>query len=97
MNFKTLQGYVLVILAGIVLVAAGLLMILNGGIYDQFSVFGRQPGKVNVGLLMLLCALGGVVLLYCLRLLIVGMRAVRQGRERQQQRPATEHAESSET
>jgi uncharacterized membrane protein len=97
MNFKIVQGYVLAGLSALVLLAAVLLMILNGGVYGKFSLFGRQPVDVNVGLLLLFSAIGGIVLMYTVRLLIFGIRSLAMGRREQaaKQPPPSEQSDSS--
>lgn len=81
MNWNLLKGYFLVAVSGLVIFAAIVLMILNGGLdVPRWSLYGARSYPVNLGLLMAFCALGGVILYMCMRLMIHGMGSVRKGR-----------------
>lgn len=78
-----IRGYVYSIGAGLVLLAGLLLLVLQGGYYCDFTVFGRRPMQANVAVVMLFSALGGVAVLYVIRLLVHGVGMLRRARQRE--------------
>ena len=93
MNLRTLKGYFLVIASGLVLLAGGLLVVLQWGHVSAFSLYGypyeilvlegRIRGGVNTALLMVASAVGGVLVVLLVRMFISGMRSLRKGKRKQ--------------
>ncbi|HAU38006.1 MAG TPA: hypothetical protein DCX07_09865 [Phycisphaerales bacterium] len=91
MSFKTLFGYVLVVVCGLLILAAALLVVLQWQLRADFNLFGKplsirvvqESGKlvggVNTGLLMLLSAAGGIVMVWVVKLLVRGLKDIRKG------------------
>ena len=79
MNVKSFNGYVLIVLSLVVIVAGAVLIALQWGNTADVSWYG-QNRKVNTSLLMLCSLVGGVVLLWMFKLLFRGIRLVRQAR-----------------
>ena len=88
MNFRTFKAYVVVILSGLVILAAVLLIVLQWGNAAEFSAYGknididktegRTTGGVNTALLMLFSMIGGLLLFVLCRWFIGGLRNLRQ-------------------
>jgi len=89
-NIRTANGYVLTILSGFLLLAGSLLVILQAQNRAEFSLYGKnisiryqqdgEPvGGVNTGLLMLCSAGGGIAAFLLARMLVRGIRLLRQG------------------
>lgn len=92
MNVQSVKGYVLVILSGLVILAAALLVILQWGNPAEFSLYGKNysiskqedggaTGGVNTALLMLCSAAGGLLLFWTAKVMIRGIGALRRGRK----------------
>ena len=92
MNLTALKGYILVILSGLVIFITVLLVVLQWGLRAEFSLFGqlytihlvddRLVGGINTALLMVLSGIGGVVSVWMIKLLFLGISALRKARRR---------------
>ena len=80
MSKESVKGYLLVIPSGLVLLAAVVLVILQWGNHGAFSAYGRNM-TVNVAVLMLLSALGGIVVVALGKVFWVGAMALRRSRK----------------
>jgi uncharacterized membrane-anchored protein len=80
MSYRIVQGYVLVVLTGVVLLAATVLIVLQWGNAAQFSLYGKNISGANTALLMLFSAAGGIALWWCARWMFKGIRTIRRGR-----------------
>jgi hypothetical protein len=101
MSVKRVKGTVLVVVSGAVILAAGLLIVLQWGNPAEFSLYGKnysirvqEDGKtategVNTGLLMLCSAAGGVLLLWMTKVLLRGIGALRKAGKEAETREAT--------
>jgi len=106
MKLSTLKGYVFVVVAGLVALAAAVLVVLQWGRISELSLYGYEyrilviddklKGGVNTALLMLLSAVGGVLVLLVARVLISGVRAIRRGRRQQAEQQTARRIESLE-
>ncbi len=91
MSFRTLKGYVVVLVTGAALFAAALLVVLQWRLRAEFSLFG-QPysirmvddgklmGGINTAALMLMSGVGGLVVAGLGWLMLRGIRSLRTGR-----------------
>ncbi|MFP3938598.1 MAG: hypothetical protein ACLFVW_09695 [Phycisphaerae bacterium] len=107
MSYKTVQSYTLVVLTGILLLAAIILVVLQWGNHAEFSFYGKNysirtieggkvDGGVNTALLMLFSAAGGIVLWWCVKLLFRSVRAVRRSRREDADRGVQKRVEKLE-
>jgi len=102
MIMQSIKGYVLVVLSGLVILAAALLIILQWGNPAEFSLYGRNysihlqdakaTGGVNTGLLMLCSAAGGVLLVRMGKMMVHGVIALRRARRAARQRAGSSRA-----
>ncbi len=82
MNWKMIKGYILVATSGLIMIAAVLLMIKQGGEETRFKLyFVSDPVMVDTGMLVLFAAVGGIVLMSCLRMMVNGMHNLKRGRQ----------------
>lgn len=81
MNGKILQGYIIVIVSALAILAAALLLIVQGATKAEFSVYFKEAVSINVGVLMLLSAVGGIILVQVIKLLFFGMTMLHRGRQ----------------
>lgn len=79
MRFKTFPGYVLVVLIGLLLIAGGILIVLQWGNSATFSLYGKNM-EYNTGLVVLFSLVAGVVLIPLLKVFFYGLRDIRRGR-----------------
>lgn len=101
MSVKRVKGTVLVVISGAVILAAGLLVILQWGNPAEFSLYGKNysirfqedgktaAGGVNTGLLMVFSAAGGVLVFWMAKVLIGGIGALRKASKEAETREAT--------
>jgi Mg2+/citrate symporter len=82
MRFKTFQGYVLVVLIGLLLIAGGILVILQWGNHTEFSAYGKNTTQ-NTAVLMLASVVAGMVLIPLVKVLIRGVRDINRGRRQE--------------
>ncbi len=104
MRFKTLQGYVLVVVLGLLLIAATILVLLQWGNTSTFSLYGKNT-QPNTAVIILASVVGGVVLIPLLKLFFHGIRDIRRGRMQEsadrvekldrQQKKATQEAKKA--
>ena len=89
-NGSSLGGWLLTIVGGLVLLAALIFLLMQGAERASFNVFGGVKYEgINTNVVMLFAALGGVILLYALRILIAGIRKLLRRRAlRRAQQPA---------
>ena len=80
MNTDSIKGYILVVLSGLVLFAAILLLVLLWGNDSNFSLYGKSL-VVNTAVLVIGSAVGGVILAIMIKILIIGIRALRKGQK----------------
>ncbi|MFB3892222.1 MAG: hypothetical protein ACE15C_09385 [Phycisphaerae bacterium] len=83
MSFKVIRGWVLTVVALLVIATGVLFVALNAGNHCNFSAFGRIVYDFNISLLMLLSAAGGVVVMWMFVLLVRGIKHIRKGRMEQ--------------
>lgn len=77
MKMKSLKGWTLVVVSGLVILAMAVLVTLQWGNHAQFSLYG-QNRSVNTMALIALSMLGGVVLVGVIRVLTRGVRTLRR-------------------
>ena len=94
MRTKTFFGYVWAGMAGLLLVAAIILLVLQWGNSASLTVYGPMI-QVNTAVLMLLSAAGGVVLVALLRALWGAIRTIRSGRREERIDQAAKAARNS--
>jgi uncharacterized integral membrane protein len=80
MHFKTLQGYVLTVVIGLILAAAVVLVILQWGNTAEFSLYGKNQ-TYNTALVVLGSLIFGVLLIPLLKVFFRGLRDIRRGRQ----------------
>jgi uncharacterized integral membrane protein len=62
---RNVKHYLLIIVCGLVILAAVILVLMNIGNYtERMSVYWRGIGRVSVGLLMLLSAAAGIIVFF---------------------------------
>ena len=88
MNLNLFKGYVLVVLSGLVILAAAILVALQWGNRGDFSLYGKNIPDASTAVVVLTSAAGGVVLLYLAKVMARGISALRKGRREQRQRAA---------
>lgn len=88
MSFGTFKGYVLVVVCGLVLLAATLLVVLQWGNQADFSLYGMNV-KVNTAGVIIVSAVSAVAAIVLARLFWYGVQCLRKGR-REQARKDTE-------
>lgn len=84
MNTKLIKGCTLTVISGLVIVAAGILVILQWGNNANFSLYGKNlegENAVNTAILILCSAGGGVVIVVMLWMLLKGIRDIGKGRK----------------
>ncbi len=81
------KGYVMTILASVVLAAAVLLIALQWGNQADFSLYGRNM-KLSTWLLMAGSAAGGIIISMFNRVLLAGVSHLRKGKQEQQAKPS---------
>jgi hypothetical protein len=89
MNFDLIKGYVLTGLSAAVLVAGGVLVLMNSENHGQFHLFVRSIPNFNIAGLMLWSAVGGLLLAGSAWMLVRGIKRIRAGyrKKRQQGTP----------
>ena len=80
MKQDRLKGYVFVAITGTILVLTAVFLLLQWGSTSKFSLFGPEK-QVNTGLLILISAIGGIVLLYACKVMIRGLLLLRRTRK----------------
>ena len=78
MNAKVVKGYVLIVVSGLVILAAAALVVVQWTNEGTFSFFGHDM-KVRMWLLLLGAAGGGMVIRTLLRLLVRGIGSLKRG------------------
>lgn len=81
MGMKRMKGYFLTVFNGLVLLAAVVLLTLQWGNSGGFSLYGKNIPNANIGLVMLLSVLAGVLLPRTLRAFLRGIGALRKTRK----------------
>jgi len=76
-NFK---GYVYTIFSGLLLAAALVFTLLQWGSKSTFSLFGKPVENVVTFWIVLFSAVGGIVVLYLVRLFVRGVRLLHKVR-----------------
>ncbi|MHC4295504.1 MAG: hypothetical protein ACYSTL_07950 [Planctomycetota bacterium] len=89
MNVRMVKGYVLIIFAGVILIAVAVLLFLQWGNAAEFSLYGMNMTP-NTGLLMIISAVGGALIYLLFKMLGSGVRCLREAK-RQQTQHETEH------
>ncbi len=84
MNVNLLKGYVLVVLSGLILLAAALLVILQWGNQAKLSLYGKNV-EVNTFALVLCSAAGGIVIVFLCWVFVRGLRSLLKGRRKEKQ------------
>ena len=100
MTLRTLKGYVMVILSGLLLSAAALLVILQWGRVSGFSLFGypyeilvmdgKVKGGVNTALLMIISAVCGILAVLLVKMLVAGSLILRKRHRQEEQKQVAE-------
>jgi len=86
-NIKSIKGYVLATLSGILLLAMLVLAIMQFGNKADFSLYGKNM-SVNTALLVLMSALGGIVFVLLAWVHVKGLRSLMEGkRQRREAEP----------
>lgn len=86
MNLNIFKGYVLIVLSGLVILAAVVLVALQWGNRGNFSLYGKNIPDASTAVVVLASAAGGVVLLSLAKVMARGISALRKGRREQRQR-----------
>lgn len=79
MRFKTVQGYVQVVVIGLLLAAGAILVILQWGNTASFSLYGKNV-IYNTGGVVLVSVAAGAMLIPLMRWFIHGIKDIRHGR-----------------
>lgn len=79
MRFKTVQGYVLVVVVGLLIAAGAILVILQWGNTANFSLYGKNMVYNTAGV-VIGSMIAGVVLIPLLKLFFHGIKDIRSGR-----------------
>ena len=72
MKYQAIQGYLQVIIGGLVLLAGVVLIVLQWGNQSAFSLYG-QNRNINTALLMVCCIVGGLAAPWVCRLVYRGV------------------------
>ena len=80
MNWNLFKGYFMVLVSGVVIIAAALMLIVQGSTTCDVSIYFDRQITSRVNLLMLLSAVGGIVLMFFLRVMMAGFSALKKGR-----------------
>jgi uncharacterized integral membrane protein len=80
MLLKKINGYVLTIVSGLVLLASALLLALQWGNTCQFSLYGKNI-TVNTGLIIACSAVAGWLTPHVFRIMIKGIGKIRKVRK----------------
>jgi uncharacterized membrane protein len=80
MHLKTLQGYVAVVVIGLLLAAGVVLVILQWGNSAAFSLYGKNT-TYNTALVVLGGVIAGVALIPLLKMFFHGIGHIRRGRQ----------------
>ena len=96
MSYRIVQGYILVVVTGVVLLAAAVLIVLQWGNAASFSLYGKNLSGVNTALLMLCSAAGGIALWWCVRWMFRGVRQIVRGRRDSRARDVSKRVEKLE-
>ena len=80
------KSYILVVLTGLIMLAAALLVILQWGNSSSFSVYGKNfgentPGGLNTGLIMVCCLVAGPAVLGLCKIMIRSGLEIRRHRK----------------
>ena len=82
MNYAIMRGWTTVVIAGLVLLAVGVLVGLQWANHADLTAYG-PPISVNLAILMLASLAGGLALPYLAKLLLWGIRDIRAGKKAQ--------------
>ena len=83
MSMSKAKNVFYVVVGGLVSIAAFILIALQwGNTTDTFSLYGRTT-TVNLALLMLASAIGGVIVWFCVKLLLTGSMGIWRYRRQQ--------------
>lgn len=107
MSYKTVQGYFMVVLTGTVLLAAGILIVLQWGNHAEFSLYGKNysirtieggqvDGGVNTALLIIVSAVGGLLMWWCIKILFRGAGGIRRSRKEDEAKDVSKRVEKLE-
>ena len=80
MILKKINGYILAIVSGLVLLAGALLLALQWGNGCDFSLYGKNI-RVNTGLVILCAAIAGWLVPKVFRVLFTGIAKIRKVRK----------------
>ncbi len=80
MILKKINGYILAVVSGLVLLAGVLLLALQWGNYCDFSFYGKNT-RVNTGLILLCAAIAGWLAPKVFRVMLRGIAKVRKVRK----------------
>jgi len=80
MSFKSVNGYVLTVAGGLVLLAAGLLVALQWDNTCQFSLYGKRVDPVT-SVVILVSGLAGWLTPKVFRILFKGIAKIRKARK----------------
>jgi len=81
MGMVRAKGYFLTVCNGLLLLAAVLLLVLQWGNSGSFSLYGKNIPNANIGLVMLLSVLAGLLLPRTLKAFMRGIGALRKTRK----------------
>ena len=88
MNFDLIKGYVVAVLSAAVLVAGGVLVLVNSDNRGPFHLFVRSIPDFNIAGLMLWSAMGGLLLAGAVWTLVRGVKRIRAGYRKKRQQGA---------
>ena len=80
MLIKKINGYILTIVSGLVLLAGALLLALQWGNYCDFSLYGKNI-SVNTGLIVACAAIAGWLTPKIFRIMFRGIAKIRKVRK----------------
>jgi len=80
MILKKINGYILAIISGLVLLAGVLLLALQWGNYCDFSLYGKNV-RVNTGLILFCSAVAGWLVPKVFRIMLRGIAKIRKVRK----------------
>ena len=80
-KWNSIKGYVLVVVSGLFLLAAGILVISNIGNSCDLTCYWTILHSQSIGVALLIAGGVGVVAVWMLKLLVRGVRDIKRGRK----------------
>ena len=81
MNLKTINGYILTIVSGLVLLAGVLFLALQWDNKADYSLYGKNINDANTGLIIICSAIAGWLVPKVFRVMFKGIAKIRKVRK----------------